>query len=130
MLNPSTADDFTNDATVERCQRRALSMGYGGVEVVNIFAFRSTDPSVLSTLDDPVGQDNDQAIREAVVLAGMVICAWGEHGRIKGRSETVRSLLSEAGVVPHALAFNASGEPKHPLYVSYETSPVPWVKPA
>lgn len=127
MLNPSTADDLSNDPTVERCQRRALAMGYGGLEVVNIFAFRSTDPSALYTLDDPVGPENDQAILEACRLAGMVICAWGNHGgELNGRGAVVRAMLEEAGIAPYALTVNSSGEPKHPLYVSYEKEPEPF----
>lgn len=125
MLNPSTADDLSNDPTVERCQRRALSMGFGGLEVVNIFAFRSTKPALLYSLADPVGPDNDQAIRDACAASGMVICGWGDHGKLSGRGSAVRGLLAQAGIVPHVLKVNSSGEPKHPLYVSYETTPVP-----
>src|SRR5437867_1481016 len=62
MLNPSTADDIDNDATVERCQRRAAAMGYGGLHVANLFAWRSTDPSVLTSVPDPIGPDNDRTI--------------------------------------------------------------------
>lgn len=47
MLNPSTADEAQNDPTVERCERRALRLGFGQLEVVNLFALRSTDPSAL-----------------------------------------------------------------------------------
>lgn len=125
MLNPSTADDCSNDPTVERCQRRALAMGFGGLEVVNIFAFRSTYPSDLLSISDPVGTENDQAIQDACALAGMVICAWGDHGKLMGRSDAVRALLAEAGVAIHTLALNLSGEPKHPLYVAYDVAPTP-----
>ena len=38
MLNPSTADAFRNDPTVERCERRARALGYGAFQVVNLFA--------------------------------------------------------------------------------------------
>ena len=55
MLNPSTADETSNDPTVGRCQRRAVQMGYGGLYVGNIFAWRSTDPKGLLDTDDPVG---------------------------------------------------------------------------
>jgi len=128
MLNPSTADDVSNDPTVERCQRRALAMGFGGLEVVNIFAFRSTRPIVLQSLEDPVGPENDQAILAACASSGMVICAWGDDGKLRRRSEAVRMLLEGAGITPYALAVNLSGEPKHPLYVSYDKSAAPFLK--
>lgn len=126
MLNPSTADDLENDPTVERCQRRALMMGFGGLEVVNIFAFRSTDPAGLLTISDPVGPENDAAIKQACRLAGMVVCAWGEHGKIGGRSEKILEMLAADEISAHALAVNSSGEPKHPLYVSYDLRPMPF----
>ena len=44
MLNPSTATEVQNDPTVERCERRARTLGYGGFRVTNIFAWRDTDP--------------------------------------------------------------------------------------
>ena len=42
MLNPSTADELENDATIERCERRARHNGYGGLVVCNLFAWRAT----------------------------------------------------------------------------------------
>ena len=44
MLNPSTATEVQNDPTVERCERRARALGFGGFRVTNIFAWRDTDP--------------------------------------------------------------------------------------
>jgi len=71
MLNPSTADEVKNDPTVERCQRRAQQSGFGALEVVNIFALRSTDPSALYVDGiDPIGPDNDQYILDAAARSG------------------------------------------------------------
>ena len=36
MLNPSTATEAANDPTIERCERRARAMGFGGFTVCNI----------------------------------------------------------------------------------------------
>jgi hypothetical protein len=41
MLNPLPVTETQNDPTIERCQRRSLAMGYGGLNVGNIFAWRS-----------------------------------------------------------------------------------------
>ena len=126
MLNPSTADAITNDPTVERCQRRAVRMGFGGLVVINLFAYRSTDPEALYGLDDPVGSDNDQAILQSASSAGMVICAWGTHGALHGRGAAVRALLRDAGVTLHYLHLNADGSPAHPLYLPYDLQPSEW----
>lgn len=125
MLNPSTADETANDPTVERCERRARKAGFGGVEVVNIFALRSTDPSALYSHRDPVGPDNDASILAACALR-TVVCAWGAHGTLYGRGERVRAMLVAHGIAPHMLALNTDGTPRHPLYVSYLCEPKPW----
>lgn len=126
MLNPSTADEIENDPTVERCERRARAMGYGGLRVANIFALRSTDPSALYIEQDPVGPDNDAAILESVAGAGLVVCAWGAHGNLHDRGLAVLRLLRDAGVTPHYLHMNRDGTPKHPLYVGYDVQPKAW----
>lgn len=126
-LNPSTATESQDDPTIRRCIGFAKRWGCGGLMMLNLFAYRSTDPGVLKKLADPVGRFNSDAIsyfctppRQKVVLA-----AWGAHGRVWGRSRTVRHLLSEAGIVPVCLGVTASGEPTHPLYVPANREPVP-----
>jgi hypothetical protein len=48
MLNPSTADADVDDPTIRRVINFAKSWNYGGVYVVNLYAFRSTDPKGLT----------------------------------------------------------------------------------
>lgn len=126
MLNPSTADETTNDPTVERCERRARAAGFGGLTVVNIFALRSTDPGALYAHDDPIGPENDCHIRSACRDAGLVVCAWGTHGALTSRGENVRKMLTADGVALHHLGLNKGGTPKHPLYVGYGVKPQRW----
>lgn len=124
MLNPSTADEVKNDPTVERCQRRAISGGYGGLVVLNLFALRSTDPKALyDDTVDPVGPRNDMTIVTVGQQYGSVICGWGEHGAMLGRGAHVKNILRTAGVKLFALRLNKSGEPAHPLYIPYSASP-------
>lgn len=129
MLNPSTADETANDPTIERCQRRAVAGGYGGLAVVNIFALRSTDPKALYRHADPVGPWNDAAILDVARQAGLLICAWGAHGKLHGRGARVLAMLRESGVEPHALRIGKGGQPGHPLYLPYALEPVPiWIE--
>lgn len=126
MLNPSTADERANDPTVERCQRRSVEMGFHGLVVGNIFALRSTDPNRLYAPGiDPVGADNDAAILSMARSAAIVICAWGTHGKLNKRGETVLEMIRQAGITPLCLGQNRDGSPKHPLYLDYALRPVP-----
>jgi hypothetical protein len=124
MLNPSTADETTNDPTVERCQRRAVKWGFGGLYVGNIFAFRSTDPRALYKCVDPIGRNNDYTIGAMIVASELVVCGWGEHGAYLSRGLQVRIVIAQHGKTPFALKVNKSGQPAHPLYIPYSAEPV------
>ncbi|MBW0158516.1 DUF1643 domain-containing protein [Sedimentimonas flavescens] len=130
MLNPSTATEVQNDPTVERCERRARALGFGGFRVTNIFAYRATDPKVMRAQPDPVGPGNDAAIRESLDWASgagdRVICAWGSHGAHLERGAAVERLLRVSGRDLHHLGLTKSGAPKHPLYIGYDRQPEPW----
>ncbi|PJF08638.1 DUF1643 domain-containing protein [Pseudorhodobacter sp. MZDSW-24AT] len=128
MLNPSTATEAQNDPTVERCERRARALGFGGFRVVNIFAFRATDPRVMRAAADPVGPGNDAAILGSVQAwqPDQVICAWGTHGAHLGRGDAVAGMLRGTGVPLWHLGLTAAGQPKHPLYIGYAQQPQLW----
>lgn len=126
MLNPSTATEVQNDPTVERCERRARAMGFGAFTVVNIFAFRATDPADMRRAADPIGPENDTAIHQAAMWADQIICAWGTHGAHLGRGPQVAANLRAAGVTLFHLGLSMHGAPKHPLYISYGVQPMFW----
>lgn len=126
MLNPSTADGETDDPTISRCVNFARSWGYDRLEVVNLFAYRATDPKDLLKLehtDDPVGPRNSTVVaalmedREDFFASGVdrVVCAWGAHGGHLGQDET---MLGWLGDCPRfALKLSKHGHPGHPLYL-------------
>jgi hypothetical protein len=127
MLNPSTATEFQNDPTVERCERRARTLGFGAFRVTNIFAFRATDPAVMRAEVDPVGPGNDAAIAESALWADRIVCAWGSHGAHRGRGAEVERLLRGTGRPLWHLGLTKGGQPGHPLYIGYDRQPQPWV---
>jgi hypothetical protein len=127
MLNPSTATEVQNDPTVERCERRARALGFGSFAVANIFAFRATDPKVMRAEADPVGPDNDRILLDLAATAQVIICAWGTHGAYLQRGPQVGALLRGVAPTLYHLGLSQAGHPKHPLYISYETRPEPWV---
>jgi hypothetical protein len=85
MLNPSTADEVALDPTVRRCAGFAKAWGYPWLDVANLFAWRSTEPRALLSVDDPVGDENDAAIHALAREASLIVCAWGSHAFLKGR---------------------------------------------
>jgi hypothetical protein len=128
MLNPSKANELVNDPTVERCERRAQDMGFGGLIVTNLFAYRSTDPAAMLAHPEPNGDFNDCAIIEAAEQSDMVICAWGGDGGHLGRARVMEQALRL--IVPDKLHYlkwsKTGGFPWHPLYVGYAHKPVRW----
>lgn len=126
MLNPSTATEIQNDPTVERCERRARTLGFGGFRVTNIFAWRDTDPKKMRAATDPVGPGNDAAIAESAHWADRIICAWGAHGAHLVRGQQVETLLRGTGLPLWHLGLTKAGQPKHPLYIGYDRQPELW----
>lgn len=119
MLNPSTADANADDPTIRRCRGFAQALGYGGLVVANLFAYRATDPSDLLYVEDPVGPENDAMILALAARGdGRVICAWGAGGTLLQRGRTVLAMLRKAGYTPMRLGEPTNGgSPRHPLYL-------------
>ncbi len=126
MLNPSTATEVQNDPTVERCERRARTLGYGAFCVCNIFAYRATDPKIMRAQTDPTGPENDNAIKEAAVWANDIVCGWGTHGEHMGRGPVVEKILRNQPKPLTHLGLSKAGHPKHPLYIGYKVQPLLW----
>lgn len=127
MLNPSTADAENDDATIRKCVQFAKRWGYDGILVTNLFGFRATDPWDLKKVHMPVGGLNNSYIGVAARNCDKVICAWGNHGCYLNRSETVRHQLrlEFPGKAFSIGPLTKSAEPKHPLYIKYETELLP-----
>ena len=126
MMNPSKATERDNDPTIERCERRARALGFGGFRAVNIFALRETDPAKLRKHPAPEGEENADAVLAASDWADQVIAAWGAHGDLHGQGTRVRDMLFRTGRPIHCLGVTKHGHPRHPLYIAYAQHPVLW----
>lgn len=116
-LNPSTADETSDDPTIRRCIGFSRRWGYRGFVMLNLFAVRATSPKVMKHHPQPVGPANDDAIREIVSKCETVVCCWGAHGSHLGRDEAVRELLRVPGIPLWCLGTTKGGQPRHPLYL-------------
>ena len=119
-LNPSTADETTDDATIRRCIGFAKKWGYGGLYMVNLFAFRATQPSVLFRAADPVGLRNDGYILRYSSKSALTVAAWGNHGDFQDRAEQVCDGLFEQGDL-RCFGKTKNGSPKHPVRLASKT---------
>lgn len=131
MLNPSDANADDPDPTVTRCVGFGKAWGYGGLVVVNLFAFVSPHPLDLLTVDDPVGPENDAHIAAAVRDTAAVVLAHGTHSnrrlreRIRSRAWTVRQIVAKEGRIAQCLGTTKDRMPRHPLYLSGALRPAP-----
>jgi len=115
MLNPSTADASQNDPTIRRCIGFAKREGCGALMVVNLFAFRATEPKAMMVADDPRGPENMQHVVEALnIIDGPLIAAWGTGGAHMRAGEKMAEWI---GWRLQCLGVTKGGHPKHPLYV-------------
>lgn len=119
MLNPSTADATKLDPTLCRIMDFSIRWGYGSLEVVNLYAWRSPDPKALLSAADPVGPLNNQHIAEAAERAARIVVAWGAHKSTAKRDREVLAMLAPREV--YRLTVTRTGAPGHPLYVPSDT---------
>lgn len=145
MLNPSTADADFDDPTIRKCKKLAALWGHGRLVIVNLYAFRSTDPKKMwwahGAKTDIVGPDNDSAIvravQEARTTGGKVVAAWG-RGSAKAPSRSTISgearfhqlrtahVCKLIGDALECLGTNNDGSPVHPLYQPDDSEPMRW----
>jgi hypothetical protein len=147
MLNPSTADATTDDATIRKCLGFTKRLGSTNVGVVNLFTRRSTNPANLANVSEAAlnGADADLTVRAAMTWllrkghanqTSRLIFAYGAppwvdadperntpFGRMirrQGERITfVRAVAEEHGLRPFALGLTRKGWPRHPSRLPY-----------
>lgn len=125
MLNPSTADASADDPTIRKCVGFAKRNRFPGIEVVNLFAWRATDPRELRNAADPTGPENDAAILTAVDCAAAVFFAWGDFQwpQARTRALAVADMIRlRSPKTPMCFGYTGTREPRHPLMLGYKVA--------
>jgi len=122
MLNPSTADARKDDATIRSCVRLLSGLGYGSMEVVNLFAFRATKPDELAKQADPIGPKNLDVIEAAIGRCDVAICAWGAYPPARQHAAEPLNAIRSRRPAVYCFGKTQAGAPKHPLYIKSGTS--------
>lgn len=123
MLNPNRADARLDDPTIRRCIAFAQTWGYGSLEVMNLFAYRTANPAELRRVSDPIGVENDRYLAGLTERIDCLLLAWGNWGRLRARDQAVLPLLSSAQPM-YCLGRTKVGQPRHPLYLRRDSWPV------
>jgi hypothetical protein len=121
MLNPSTADTTADDATIRKIAGYTYRWGYVGLNVLNLFALRATNPRELMRHPDPVGPENERFIKSYCGGGQDIVLAWGAHGCHLDRARTVVDLLRRGDARLYVLGMTQKAQPKHPLYLPSNT---------
>lgn len=127
MLNPSTADAKVDDPTIRRCIGFAKAWGMSALHVVNLYAWRATDPKALRIAPDPVGPENNRHLtshaQEAARFGWPLVAAWG----VNAAPIRVWEVLALPGMSAlSALGVTREGHPRHPLYLPTNATLAPW----
>jgi hypothetical protein len=123
-LNPSNADETKDDPTIRRLKTIANTQGFGGLIMLNLFAFITPYPEQLMLCPDPVGE-NDQWIQKTINengLSAMVVFAWGSFKEAKERAKVVLKMMQDSW--SWCFEKNKDGSPKHPLYLPSDIKPI------
>jgi hypothetical protein len=133
MLNPSTADEIHDDATIRRCVGFAKRWGYCGLVVTNLFAFRATNPKDLKALLGTeggfrlaIGEENASHLDREAKMAHRIVCAWGDNcdDVMPGRAADVTLKLEVYDL--YCIRLTKIGNPVHPVREPYTDAPVLW----
>lgn len=123
MLNPSLADGEGDDPTIRRIVNFTRSWGYNRLDVVNLYAWRGSDPSQMRYVPDRDGGTiNDAIIQRLSGEAPLIVAAWGAHAE-RSRVKRVVDIVRRPMV---CLGTTADGFPCHPLYRPAATVPCPF----
>lgn len=96
-----------------------------------MFAYRTPDVKKLKTVDDPIGPDNDEHLKEIIKEADMLVPFWGTRNKLGSEKlnhylDEMLKLLLESGKPVMSLGLTGSKDPRHTQGVGKDTPLTPW----
>jgi hypothetical protein len=127
--NPSVADELENDPTIRKVMGFGKLLGYGGVLMLNVGAFRATDPKDWKDATDPFGPRNTIECLQTYLeqfKPALVVAAWGKPCMLSQRGQHRAEAIKKAIPGMKCWGRNADGSPRHPLMLPYTTTLEPF----
>lgn len=132
-VNGATAGEDDDDQTSMKWKGFTLRNNGQRYIAGNPFAFCATDVRELAKAVDPVGPENARYLAEIVAEADILVPCWGNRSKVPPRLrhhfDALLGLLRASGKPIKTFGFTASGDPKHPLMLGYDTPLVDWISP-
>lgn len=101
MLIPGSASNVQQDVTTGCVINCSLQLGFGGVDIVNLFSKLDVEISTDIDIGQLTDEENDKVILDVVDRASTVVLAWGKcdetNLKIKQRVEQVMKLIEPFG---------------------------------
>jgi len=119
-LKPLIADAITNDLDINHQIKLAKSLGYGSLYSLNLFSYIEKDGITIYDVDNPIGINNNRYLKRYLSKCKLVICAWGNEGVYKDRSNYLKTNFTNL----HYLKLNKTGEPAHISHINGKFSPI------
>jgi len=133
-VNPSMADEFKDDRTVKRLIGFALRNEGKDFFVGNVCGYRDSDVTQLSSIEDPIGIDNDHHIDDIISKSDILVPCWGSRDKLPEqlhpRLDSILKKLHGSSKPVLSFGTTASGDPRHPLFLSYDTPLAQFNKPS
>ena len=118
-VNPSTADEDIDDATVRKWRGFSQRLQANRFIVGNVFAYRATDVSQLANVEDAVGPDNPMHLKSIIAEADILIPCWGSRNKLPQilwpHLDNLLFVLLHSGKPVYCFGKTASQDPKHPF---------------
>lgn len=133
-INPSTADAEIDDATVRKWAGFVSRWGGRRFIVGNVFSYRATDVKELDRANRshcPLqGPLHWAYLFDIIEAADILVPCWGSSKKVDRNlrpliGELLQILLKSGKPVKH-FGLTDGGDPKHPLFLPYDTPLLPW----